>query len=130
MISIYFQSNVVGDFSETLVIELLESILEDEFFDSLRTKDQLGYYVACSQRNTRGVPGLLFTIESSKYTPNHCEEKIMAFIETFYKEKLTEASYSDFLKGLINRKSVPHKDIYEETRWLMGALKDYYPVKN
>ena len=54
----------------------------------------------------------------------------MAFIENFYKEKLTKSSYDDFLKGLINRKSVPHKDIYEDTRWLMGALKDYNPVKN
>ena len=39
VISIYFQSGEVGDFTETLTIELLESILEDEFFDSLRTKD-------------------------------------------------------------------------------------------
>ena len=70
VISIYFQSGVVGDFIETLTLELIEAILEDEFFDSLRTKDQLGYYVACSQRSTRGVPGLLFTIESSKFTPN------------------------------------------------------------
>ena len=96
MISIYFQSALIGDFTETLTIELLESILEDEFFDSLRTKDQLGYYVACSQRSTRGVPGLLFTIESSKYTPNDCEEKIMAFIENFFKT-MTEESYLEFL---------------------------------
>jgi nardilysin len=96
VISIYFQSALIGDFTETLTIELLESILEDEFFDSLRTKDQLGYYVACSQRSTRGVPGLLFTIESSKYTPNDCEEKIMAFIENFFKT-MTEESYLEFL---------------------------------
>ena len=37
----------------------------------------------------------------------------MVFIENFFKTKLTEESYKEFLEGLINKKSVPHKDIYE-----------------
>ena len=53
----------------------------------------------------------------------------MDFIKNFFDTKLTEESYKDFLEGLINRKSVPHKDIYEETRFMMGAIKDYFPVE-
>ena len=106
---------------------MIESLLEDEFFDALRTKEQLGYYVSCSQRNTRGIPGLLFTIESSKYTLDVVEPKIFKFIEDYFYNKLTEKVYKDYLKGLINRKSEPFKDLTEDSRFLMGALKDYFP---
>jgi secreted Zn-dependent insulinase-like peptidase len=109
---------------------LIESLLEDEFFDVLRTKEQLGYYVSCSQRNTRGIPGLLFTIESSKYTLDVVEPKIFKFIEDYFYEKLTEKVYQDYLKGLINRKSEPFKDLTEDSRFLMGALKDYSLEEN
>jgi secreted Zn-dependent insulinase-like peptidase len=126
LISIYYQSEHPGNFEELNTIELIESLLEDEFFDSLRTKDQLGYYVSCSQRNTRGLPGLLFTIESSKYTLDVVEPKIYKFIKDFFEEKLNEKLYSDYLKGLINRKTEPFKEITEDSRFLMGALKDYY----
>lgn len=50
-------------------IQVLEAILEENMFDALRNKQQLGYYVSASQRYIRGVSGLLFTIESSVYTP-------------------------------------------------------------
>lgn len=93
LISVYFQSEYPGNFEELNTIELLESLLEDEFFDVLRTKEQLGYYVSCSQRNTRGIPGLLFTIESSKYTLDVVEPKIFKFIEDYFNEKLTEKVY-------------------------------------
>ena len=53
----------------------------------------------------------------------------MDFIKNFFETKLTEESYKEFLEGLINRKSVPHKDIYEETRFMMGAIKDYFPAE-
>ena len=97
VIQVYFQSDQPGNFEELNTIELIESILEDEFFDDLRTKQQLGYYVSCSQRNTRGIPGLLFTVESSKFTLDVVEPKIYAFIQEFFETKLTEKFYSDHL---------------------------------
>ena len=86
-------------------------MLEDEFFDSLRTKDQLGYYVSASQRNSRGIPGLLFIVESSKYQPEFIQQKIYAFIQNYFDNVLSEELYDKFLKGLINKKQEPFRDI-------------------
>jgi len=48
---------------------LLEQILDDQFYDELRNKEQCGYYVAATRRQTRGIFGFLFTIESAKFNP-------------------------------------------------------------
>ena len=50
----------------------------------------------------------------------------MAFIESYYNDKLAETKYSDYLKGLINSKSEAFKDIGEDTRHLMSAIKDRF----
>jgi hypothetical protein len=39
---------------------------------------------------------------------------------------MTENMYNEYLKGLINRKLEPFKDISEETSSLISAMKDYY----
>lgn len=92
-------------------IQVLEAILEENMFDALRNKQQLGYYVSASQRYIRGVSGLLFTIESSVYTPIELQDKIMDFIKEFYETKLNEAMYLNFLNSVIIRKQQPNKDI-------------------
>ena len=67
---------------------------------------------------------MLFTIESSKYTPNECQSKILQFI-TDLQSKLTIEMYQNFVDGLIIRKSEPFKDIYQEMSYIMSALKTY-----
>ena len=63
-----------------VALQLLEQILDEQFYDELRNKEQCGYYVAASRRQTRGVYGFLFTIESAIYDPLALEKKIFAFI--------------------------------------------------
>ena len=41
----------------------------DKMFDSLRSKQQLGYYVSCAAKITRGVLGMEFVIQSATHTP-------------------------------------------------------------
>jgi len=50
----------------------------------------------------------------------------MAFIESYYNDKLTEDKYADYLKGLINSKSEALKDISEDTSLLLRAIKDRF----
>jgi len=113
----------MGDY---LQLELLEAIIEEEMFDSLRTKQQLGYYVSCGLRYTKGVPGLTFTIESSAYSPLDLQPKILDFIQSFI-ARIDEKMYSNFLEGMISRKCEPLKDIYADSSYLMGCLKTYLP---
>ena len=114
---------------EVCILNVIESILEEEFFDALRTKQQLGYFVSASSRNTRGLPGILFTIESSTHTPKDLQDRIETFIKDFYENTLTEEIYDKYLAGLIIKKSLPFKDIYQESSHLIAGLKDYYLEK-
>jgi nardilysin len=41
--------------------ELLEVLMCEPCFDTLRTHDQLGYDVSCSYRNTTGCVGFRYT---------------------------------------------------------------------
>lgn len=74
---------------------------------------------------TAGVMGLSFSIESSQYDPIVLEQKITEFISKYFKEDLTEKKYNNFLEGLITSKSEPFKDIFDEMRHFMEALKEY-----
>ena len=69
---------------------LLESILEESCFDQLRNKEQLGYSVGVSKRLTRGIPGILFSVESAEYHPIHIQERIFLFITEFYEKLLKD----------------------------------------
>jgi secreted Zn-dependent insulinase-like peptidase len=76
---VYFQS-LSHDFETSCAVSLLDRLLSDKMFDELRNKAQLGYYVACNKKDTRGVLGMEFIIQSAQFDPRYCEEKIFEFI--------------------------------------------------
>lgn len=45
------------DFRTECLIDLLDALLCEKMFDQLRNKEQFGYFVSCSSRNTQGVLG-------------------------------------------------------------------------
>lgn len=107
-------------------MQVLEQILDDQFYDELRNKEQCGYYVAATRRQTRGVFGFLFTIESAKFDPLTLQEKIYAFIKHI-REKLVAdpEQFNKFYEGLLARKKEGFKDIKEEASYLFGQMKNF-----
>lgn len=110
------------------MLGLLENWIYEDFFDQLRTKQQLGYFVGCRGRCTHGIHGFTFAVESSNYDCCYVETKIFEFLETYINTGFTEEKYSNFLQGLITQKSEPFKDIFDEMRQNMQAFKDYFPT--
>ena len=47
-------------------LDLLEQIMAEPFYDTLRTKEQLGYSVHCSTRLTHGILGFAFVVNSGE----------------------------------------------------------------
>lgn len=45
-------------------LDLFEQLLSEPFYDTLRTKEQLGYSVHCSPRLTHGILGFAFVVIS------------------------------------------------------------------
>ena len=64
-------------------MSLLEHIMYEPLFDALRTKQQLGYSVYVSARNTNQVLGLLIGVVSATATPAAIEEAVARFLVGF-----------------------------------------------
>jgi len=49
-------------------LDMVEQVFSEPFYDTLRTKEQLGYSVHCSTRLTHGILGFAFVVISGKRT--------------------------------------------------------------
>ena len=47
-------------------LDMLEQLVSEPFYDTLRTKEQLGYSVHCSTRLTHGILGFAFVVISGR----------------------------------------------------------------
>ncbi|CAG2172600.1 unnamed protein product, partial [Oppiella nova] len=126
-IQLYFQIGV----SDTIInatIGLLQQILSEPFFDSLRTKLQLGYVVWASYRMTHSVRGMTFTIESD-YKPNELNERIEAFIQWVHKyiEDMSDKDFETQKQSVITRRLEKPKQLseYSQRLWSEISSKDY-----
>ena len=68
---------------ESARLSLLEHLMWEPLFNQLRTKQQLGYSVGCSARNTAGVLGFMIGVVSARFEPATVEERVGAFVKSW-----------------------------------------------
>lgn len=83
------------------------TVLEPRFYESLRTKQQLGYLVQASARNKEGLAGLVFLVQSGtkSLSPRDLTEKIEEFVSQelpVVLDNLSQKEFADVKKGLAN----------------------------
>ena len=61
----------------------MPQLMYEPCFDTLRTKEQLGYSVHSGTRRTHGVLGLCVVVVSGTHGPAHLDERIEAFLAGF-----------------------------------------------
>jgi nardilysin len=66
-----------------VIIEIVMLIIEEPLFDTLRTKEQLGYSVSCSERDTTGILGFSITVnaQATKHSTEYVDGRIEEFIK-------------------------------------------------
>ncbi|XP_060809254.1 insulin-degrading enzyme isoform X1 [Amyelois transitella] len=79
-----------------VLLELLAQILNEPCFNTLRTKEQLGYIVFSGVRRSSGVQGLRVIVQSDRH-PGYVERRVEAFIEDS-EEYLANMPEEEFLK--------------------------------
>ncbi|KAB7506989.1 Nardilysin [Armadillidium nasatum] len=74
-----------GCLRSELINEFVIMAMDEPVFDTLRTKDQLGYHVYCTNRNTYGILGISITVNSQadKYSCTYVHERMEAFLKLF-----------------------------------------------
>nr|XP_053649483.1 nardilysin-like [Cherax quadricarinatus] len=74
-----------GSLMLEVLLEFIHMVMDEPVFDILRTREQLGYHVFCTNHITFGILGLSLTVNSqaNKFSVAHVDERIEAFLQKF-----------------------------------------------
>lgn len=86
--------------------EVLASMIEQPFYNSLRTKQQLGYIVGAGIKAAEGARSLTFTVQSSVADASYLTQKTFEFFEEFAPtmDKMTDAEFKVYVDGIVREK--------------------------
>ncbi|GJW35857.1 insulinase family protein [Tanacetum coccineum] len=108
------------------LVDLLDEIVQEPFFNQLRTKEQLGYVVDCSPRATYRILGLCFRVQSSEYSPVYLQGRIDKFINEMdgLLSEVDDESFQNFKSGLIAKLLEKDSSLAYETNRYWGQIVD------
>lgn len=84
-----------------MLLELLAQIIAEPCFNTLRTKEQLGYIVFSGIRRTSGAQGLRIIVQSDKH-PQYVEKRIDLFLDSMLVSIITSCIIIMYVNALIN----------------------------
>jgi secreted Zn-dependent insulinase-like peptidase len=124
----YFQIDCCKHSYDQHIINLriLDSLMSEKFFDILRTKEQLGYYVSCDWLKSCNVAGYHFTIKSPSFSADHIEERIERFISRFalYLRQISNKVYDKNCASIAKARLLPPDNLSSETNRLWNQIID------
>ncbi|KAJ1944023.1 metalloprotease [Kickxella alabastrina] len=105
-----------GDTYETAVLDLLDKLVSEPFFDQLRTKEQLGYRVHANIKTYGKSSGLQFYIQGES-NPTYATMRIDAFVHDFrqYLLDFDAAKLATQIKSIVDQARERVKNISQET---------------
>lgn len=77
-----------ADLRLRVLADLVEQVLAEPLYDSLRTKQQLGYTVSSGTRLTHGVTGFCVVVVSAAFEAGEVEQRIEAFLDDYQRNTL------------------------------------------
>lgn len=102
---------------DQMLIQILSAIIEQPFYDDLRTRQQLGYIVSSGIKASEETRTLSLIVQSSIATAEKLTREILKFLD-FFKQKeldpLSEMKFNSFVKGILDRKLEPDKVLATE----------------
>nr|XP_057920921.1 insulin-degrading enzyme isoform X2 [Doryrhamphus excisus] len=121
-IEIYYQTDMQTT-HENMLLELFCQIISEPCFNTLRTKEQLGYIVFSGPRRANGVQGLRFIIQSEK-PPHYLESRIEAFLCTMQRsvEEMSDQAFQKHIQALAIRRLDKPKKLSAECAKYWGEI--------
>ena len=114
IISIYQLGHLLKE--DKMYYKILELFLSDKFYDSLRTKETLGYVVYLSKSTLNEIAHIIGIIQSNAKNPEYCNSRIF----NFFKEKLndikaiTDENFNSFIKSVMVEETRKDIDLEEQ----------------
>lgn len=109
VVEMYIQIGEWKDLLNIALADLIEQIMTEPLFDTLRTKQQLGYVVQCDVRQTSGILGYTITVQSADHTAEEVVESVESFLTTFADNlgTMDSATFESHVESLVNIKLEP-----------------------
>ena len=97
-------------------VSLLEHLLYEPLFDTLRTKQQLGYSVSCEARNTHGCLGFLVTVVSATHAAEVLEARALEALEEYAAtlERMPKEEFASNVAAAVENRMLDDKTIEDE----------------
>ena len=114
---------------ERMALTFLGQMIQQEYFDELRTEQQLGYIVQASYNEIDLMPGLSFMVQSPTADGNEIEAATDRFLPAF-REVLAEKTAAEFDKlkqaSLDQLKLPPANFVEKIDRFLVELIQGYF----
>lgn len=97
-----------------VLMEILSSVVEEPFYNELRTKKQLGYIVATGVKGLAETRTISFIVQSNVAPSDTLTIEILSFLDTVEKNLLSKLNNGDiavYAKNLIDKKTEPDKEL-------------------
>ncbi|OMJ22011.1 Insulin-degrading enzyme [Smittium culicis] len=117
----------VSSYSRAL-LGLTLNILQEPFFDQIRTKEQLGYIASSYVSLSFSSPlGITFVVQSES-NPEYVDLRISNFLKNYRSVimNMTQSDLDKHLSSLINKREQKPKNMYEESTSFMNQVKSGY----
>ncbi|KAG7379938.1 Nrd1 complex RNA-binding subunit [Phytophthora pseudosyringae] len=97
--------------------DLLHQLMEEPLFDTLRTKQELGYDVSCTVRVTNGILGFGVMVQSSLFAAEYISACVDRFMVDFEEaiEMMADEHFHDHVQAQILLKLEPDHNLLETT---------------
>ena len=125
-IELYVQTGLQSDTRMRALTRYYWQLFHESFFDTLRTKEQLGYITTLQIRERSQIIGYRFLIQSHR-TPLYLEERIVKFLEGEVKQRLETISAEELKKNAQALHSIlteKPKKLKEEAKTYWDAIKE------
>ena len=100
-----------------VLMEILNAIVEEPFYNEMRTKKQLGYIVASGVKGLAETRTISFIVQSNVAPSDSLTIEILSFLDTVEKNLLSKLNNGDiavYAKSLIDKKTEPDKELAME----------------
>merc|ERR1719410_2051704 len=100
----------------------------EPFFDTLRTKEQLGYVVEASCHWTLGIIGFSFTVQSSEFSVEHVQQRIESFLTQFRSTLPNMPDFDTHVQSRIHSLLEPDANLGEvaQRQWVQIVDRNYH----
>ena len=112
----------VGQLSPELqgVLLVIDNLIQPQFYNELRTSQQLGYIVNSGMTLLEKTLGLIFMVQSGEYDAEILEKRIDVFLLKFFKslKELPESEFSKIKKSVLHSKLLKRTSVSGEAERL------------